>query len=510
MSNPNTSTSGSPGQCPEFNKLDPCTIVIFGASGDLTTRKLVPALFQMYLKKSLPHNFNIIGCARTPFSDAEYRTMLEGFVRSPDSDSKSASAWHDFAGHIHYLPLQYDDPTSFNDLRAYIKKVDVAGRTEGNIIFDLAMPPHLYPVISRMLGQAGLAAENQDGKGWVRIVIEKPFGHDLGSSRELQKILQQDFREEQIFRIDHYLAKETVQNILTFRFANAIFEPLWNSCYIDYVGIIAAEKLGVENRAGYYDQAGVIRDMFQNHMLQLLSLTAMEPPARFEAEYIRDEKFKVFRSLRQFTDRPGEDLILGQYGPGEIDGRKVAGYRQEKGVAINSLTATFAMMRLFVENWRWQGVPFYLLSGKRMQRKETRIVIGFKHVPHTMFKRVIEKNIAANQLILGIYPEEEIKLTFQAKRPGAKMCLNSMTMDFKYDESYQGPHLEAYEKVLLDCILGDHMLFWRQDGVDAAWSLLTPILHDCENCAGRSQLLHSYPAGSRGPEAATEWLDLLI
>jgi glucose-6-phosphate 1-dehydrogenase len=273
---------------------------------------------------------------------------------------------------------------------------------------------------------------------------------------------------------------------------------------------MAAEKLGVETRAGYYEQAGVIRDMFQNHMLQLLSLIAMESPSQFEADCVRDEKAKVFRALRQFTDKPGADLILGQYGPGSIDGQPVPGYRQEKGVAGNSLTATFAMMRLFVDNWRWQGVPFYLVSGKRMARKETKIVIQFKKVPHTMFQDVFDKTITANRLSLGIYPKEEIKLTFQTKNPGPKICLSPMTMDFKYEENYPGASLGAYEKVLLDCILGDQMLFWRRDGVDLSWSLITPILNDCETCPGREQLLHLYEAGGWGPDEAKKWLERLV
>ncbi len=494
--------------CPGVDHLEPCTIVIFGASGDLTGRKLIPALFQMFVKKSLPRQFNIVGCARTPHSHEGFRDTLHQF--DPENFSQYDKKWLEFAGHIFYQPMLYDTIESYKELALFLAEIDTKSNTQGNRIFDLAVPPHLYPLISKMLGEAGLAQENTGRNGWSRIIIEKPFGHDLKSARELQSTLEQDFKEEQIYRIDHYLAKETVQNILTFRFANAIFEPLWNRSYIDYVGIMAAEKLGVENRAGYYEQAGVVRDMFQNHMLQLLSLIAMESPSHFEADCVRDEKTKVFRSLRHFAERPGEDLILGQYGPGSIDEKSVPGYRQEKGVGINSLTATFAMMRLFVDNWRWQGVPFYLVSGKRLAQKETKIVIQFKKVPHTMFHNVLEKKISANRLILGIYPEEEIKLTFQTKKPGPKICLSPMTMDFKYEENYPGAGLDAYEKVLLDCILGDQMLFWRRDGVELAWSLVTPILHDCETCAGREQQLHLYEAGGWGPYAAKEWMERLI
>ena len=493
--------------CSDFTPLAPCTIVIFGASGDLTSRKLIPALFRMYQTKSLPSPFSIVGCSRTVFSREKFLELLRAAVFDESHDLQDQ--WTAFASHLHYQQVFYDQPASYEQLAKFLKALDANANTLGNRIFDLAVPPKLYPVISQMIGKVGLASEGSHGNGWSRIIIEKPFGRDLSSSRLLQETLQKDFQENQIFRIDHYLAKETVQNILTFRFANSIFEPLWNRHYVEYIGIMAAEELGVENRAGYYDQAGVIRDMFQNHMLQLLALTAMEPPAKFAAGPVRDEKSKVFNSLRQLTDNPGDDLILGQYGPGTISGKPVLGYRQEKGVAINSLTPTFAMMRLYVENWRWQGVPFYLISGKRLHRKETKIVVQFKQVPHTMFHHILDEKITANRLILGIYPDEEIKMTFQAKKPGPKVCLNSMTMDFKYQENYQGISLEAYEKVLLDCMIGDHMLFGRKDGIEAAWSLLTPILNDCETCIGRDQKLHSYPAGSQGPEAAKMWLDLV-
>jgi len=493
--------------CPAKEKLEPCTVVIFGASGDLTTRKLMPALFGMYRKNSLPKAFNIVGCGRTVFEDRQFREMLRAALA--EESACYNQEWQAFSAHLYYRQVVYDEQDSYVRLADFLQELDKKSKTQGNRIFDLSVPPHLYPVISQRLGRAGLSREGRGGRPWSRIVIEKPFGRDLQTACELQDVLQRDFREEQIFRIDHYLAKETVQNILTFRFANAIFEPLWNRRYIDYIGIMAAEDLGVGRRAGYYDQAGVLRDMFQNHMLQLLALTAMEPPAKFEAGPVRDEKYKVFNSLRQLADNPGENLILGQYGPGRVDGKPVAGYRQEPGVGIDSLTPTFAMMRLFVENWRWQGVPFYLISGKRLRRKETKIVVQFKKVPHTMFHNIIDESISANRLILGIYPNEEIKMTFQAKQPGPKVCLNTMTMEFQYDKGSLGAGVEAYEKVLLDCMIGDHMLFWRQDGVRLAWSLLTPILNDCETCQGREQKLYTYPAGSRGPEAAMAWLDLV-
>jgi glucose-6-phosphate 1-dehydrogenase len=371
------------------------------------------------------------------------------------------------------------------------------------------VPPNLLPLISGMIGGAGLAAEGEKG-GWSRIVVEKPFGRDLDSALELDRVLHRNFEEHQIFRIDHYLAKETVQNILMLRFANTIFEPLWNRSYIDYVGMITAEQVGVGHRAGYYEQAGVLRDMFQNHMLQLLAMTAMEPPSRFEADQVQDEKAKVFRALKSLVGQSqGENLILGQYVSGRVDGHKVPAYRDEPRVVDGSLVPTFAMLRVFVDNWRWRGVPFYLASGKQLARKETRIVVQFKNVPHSMFGNIPGGKIPANRLILGIYPEEEIRLTFQTGVAGPRADLRAVTMDFKYSAG-TGPAVDAYEKVLLDVIQGDRMLFWRQDGVALCWAFLTPILEICEECADRPARLHFYESGSWGPEPAREWMRMIL
>jgi len=487
--------------CLTVGDLAPCTIVIFGASGDLTARKLIPALYHMYLTGSLPDPVSIVGCARTPLSSDEFRSLMQEACEV--NGKADMSGWSEFASFLFYRQLIYNSENSFRELAAYLSELDGQWGTKGNLVFDLALPPSLYAVVAEMLGRAGLADQHKENRGWSRIVVEKPFGRDLDSALDLDRTLHEYFQEKQIFRIDHYLAKETVQNILMFRFANTIFEPIWNRGYIDSVGIMAAEKLGVENRAGYYEQAGVIRDMFQNHMLQLMSLIAMEAPSHFESERVRDEKVKLFRSIRPFSRREGE-VVLGQYGPGMLDGKGVKGYRQEPGVAPESLIPTFALMNFYVENWRWQGVPFCLVSGKRMARKETRIIIQFKEVPHSIFRDVLGEKIIPNRLVLSTYPEEGISLTFQTKNPGARVCLRPMTMDFRYDT---GSVLDAYEKVLLDCILGDHLLFWRQDGIEQTWRILTPILNECEHCQGRRQHLHTYPAGSWGPDAAGEQVD---
>jgi glucose-6-phosphate 1-dehydrogenase len=502
----------SPGGTCEFvtpGSLSPCTLVIFGASGDLTARKLIPAFYSLYLTGSLPEPFAVVGCSRTEFShDAFRESQKQAIARESKID---LSRWDKFAVKLFYQQVVYDSEPSYRELTAYLRDLDQEQKTGGNRIFYLAVPPTLYPVIAKQIGAVGLSREGKERNGWARIVVEKPFGRDLQTALDLDRVLHKSFSEHQIFRIDHYLAKETVQNILMFRFANTIFEPLWNRNYIDYVGILAAEKLGVENRAGYYEEAGVLRDMFQNHMVQLLTLIAMEPPSLFEDDRVRDEKAKVGRSMKPFARKNlMENLVFGQYRSGTIDNSEVAGYREEKGVNPNSITPTFAMMRMFVDNWRWQGVPFYLASGKRLTRKETRIVVQFKNVPHSMFREVLDERIIANRLVLGIYPEEGITLTFQTKVPGARSCLRPVNMDFRYYQGFQGSPLDAYAKVLLDVILGDHMLFWRQDGVKLSWSYLTPILEACETCADRDALLHPYEAGTWGPAEAMHWMRLIV
>jgi len=478
---------------------DPYMIVIAGASGDLTARKIVPALFNLFLNDALPDPFVVVGCARTKLSNQEFRDRMKNALKSAGilDDQK----WQDFSELLYYQVIDYGELPSFKALAGSLRELDKKHGTRANRLFYFAIPPSLYKSTAQMLGKTGLSVENEKENGWARIVVEKPFGRDLETAIDLDRSLHEHFQEHQIFRIDHYLAKETVQNILMFRFSNAIFEPIWNRRYIDHVSITAAETLGVEHRAGYYEQAGVLRDMFQNHMMQLLALTAMEPPSLFEADRVRDEKVKVYRSLRPFpADNLKDSLVLGQYGAGTIDGKSVPAYRDERGINVESLTPTFATMKVFIDNWRWQGVPFYLTSGKRLAKKLTEIVIQFKEVPHSMFRRILGEHITANRLIMDIYPDEKISLTFQTKNPGARVCLRSVTMDFHYHQSYTGPILDAYAKVLLDCMLGDHMLFWRQDGVELCWSFLTSILMECETCQDRSRTLLPYDSGSWGPQ----------
>jgi glucose-6-phosphate 1-dehydrogenase len=492
-------SAGDPDPCSVVAPEDPCTIIIMGATGDLTTRKLMPSLFNLYISENLPRPFSIVGCGRTTLDHQSFRNQIHDALK--EHPIYTAARWEKFAANLYYHLIDYNTPSSFVTLAKFLEELDRKTDTRGNRIFYFALPPSLYQPVSQAIGQAGLGEENNGNNGWSRLVVEKPFGRDLPSAIQLDRGLQEFFDEHQIFRIDHYLAKETVQNVLMFRFSNTIFEPLWNRRYIDYVNITATETLGVEHRAGYYEQSGILRDMFQNHMMMLLALIAMEPPSRFNADQVRDERVKVFRALRPLDLADlRENLMLGQYGAGVIDGRQVPGYRDEPGVAPDSLTPTYAKMRVFLDNWRWQGVPFYLTSGKRLAQKATQIAIQFKEVPHSMFRRVLGETISANRLIIGIYPDEKITLTFQTKRPGAAVCLQKVTMDFLYHQDDAGPVVDAYEKVLVDAMLGDQMLFWHQHGVERTWEFLTPVLASCEHCNDRQAALHTYPAGSWGPD----------
>ena len=481
---------------------EPCSLTIFGASGDLTARKLMPSLYHLYLKEGMPESFLILGAARSGLGDGDFRDKMK---RAVQSAGLPAERWGEFAGRLFYQPIEYDDLDSYHGLKQRLASLCDAHRTRRNRVFNLAIPPNLLRTVAQMLGKAGLSKEEKDA-GWVRLVVEKPFGRDLESARELNQAIAESFREDQVFRIDHYMAKDTVQNIFMFRFANSLFEPIWNRNYIQHVLITAFESLGVEHRAGYYEQAGVLRDMVQNHMMQLLALVADEPPSLFEAELVRNEKVKLFRALRPFPlGRLDQNLVLGQYRAGKVEGTGVPGYREEPRVDSNSVTPTFAAMKLFVDNWRWQGVPFYLTSGKRLAQKITRIDITFKEVPHSLFRGLLGEHIHRNRLTLGIHPDQVISMGLQAKKPGNETVLRPVTMKVDFREG-DDSRSEAYEKSLADAMRGDHMLFWRQDGLEQCWEFLDPVLRECEQCRDRAGLLHGYPAGSWGPEAALRLL----
>ncbi len=458
---------------------EPLTLVIFGASGDLSARKVFPAVYNLVRSKTMAKSLLILGVGRSEFSSFTLREKIRTSLASEQDIAEDV--WNVLAASIFYSQLDYTTLKDYEDLKQTLQALDPGRHTQGNILFYLAVPPTSYATIATHLGQVGLSREHVDGNGRIRLVVEKPFGRDLETARELDSTLHAWFKEHQIFRIDHYMAKETVQNVLMFRFANAIFEPIWNRSYIDHIEITASETLGVEHRAGYYDRAGVLRDMFQNHMMMLLALCAMEPPSLFESERVRDERSKVYRALRPFpVDRIDEQLVLGQYASGIVQDRPVNGYVDEPGVPSRSMTPTYAKMKVFIDNWRWQGVPILLTSGKRMHEKRTEIAVQFKEVPCSMFHHLLGEHIAANRLILGIHPNECVDLTFQTKAPGTRICLRPVTMHFDYTRGYEGPLLDAYEKILLDCMLGDQTLFWRQDAVELCWSFLTPILTECD------------------------------
>lgn len=479
----------------------PCGLIIFGASGDLTHRKIAPALYRLRKNNLLPQSFFMLGIARTTMSDNAFRDNLRKTVQEALPQEFSNDLWETLAGSFFYHALAYNDTKGYTQIR---DRADALGRRfniAGNLIFYLAIPPTVFPDIVSNLGASGLAESN--GNRFRHIVIEKPIGRDLESALAINTILQASFEERQIYRMDHYLAKENVQNILMFRFANAIFEPLWNRNYIDHIQITAAEELGVEHRAGYYEQAGVLRDMFQNHLFQLLALTAMEPPAEFAAGRVHDERAKVFQSIRPFQiDRLFEQIVLGQYGRGTVRGEDVPAYREEHSVASDSTTPTYAALRVMIDNWRWKGVPFYLRSGKRLAQRGAEIAIFFKPVPHLMFSRLIHDRIEPNTLILRIQPNEGMSISIQVKNPGSRLCLNTVLMDFTYPLSVA---LSEYERVLLDCMQGDQLLFVRADAVSLSWELLTPIIRATE-AEVYPKRFPNYISGSSGPAEAESLL----
>src|SRR2546426_4387008 len=477
---------------------EPFALVILGASGDLTRRKLVPALWSLYAGRTLPEPFAIVGSARSEGSNDEFRRRMRAAVREfARVKPPSENVWDRFASALSYVPGDPSDPALYGKLEAALREIESARSGPANRLFYCATPPSLYEAIIRNLGASGLARPQG---GWTRIIVEKPFGRDYDSARALNNQLGAVFREEQIYRIDHYLGKETVQNLLVLRFANGIFEPLWNRNHVAEVQITVAESLGVETRGAYYEEAGALRDMMQNHLLQLLCLIAMEPPATFDAGPVRDEKNKVMHAIRPIEPaRVSESALRGQYGPGFAEGKPVPGYRQEKGVAPDSKTETYAALRLLVDNWRWAGVPFYLRTGKRLAKRVSEIPIRFHPTPHLIFRRS-PAGVEANSLVIRIQPDEGMALTVAAKTPGPDLRLGPVRLDFRYGEVFGGEPPEAYERLLLDAIHGDATLYAPGDWVEKAWQLLGPVLDVWGGAPGPP--LYPYEAGSWGPAGA--------
>jgi glucose-6-phosphate 1-dehydrogenase len=485
----------------------PCTMVIFGASGDLARRKLVPALFHLMTDGLLADDFSVIGIGRANMRDVEFREAMLSALADSHVGKIDPAAWKQFAGRLEYMAGDLESEDVFAHLRDRLTTLEsgTAARNGGvrGRLFYLALPPSVYEPTLVHLSESGLAPRLDDtgARPWVRLVVEKPFGHSLASARELNAVVSALFAEHQIFRIDHYLGKETVQNLMVFRFANSIFEPVWNRNHIHHVQITAAESVGVEHRAGYYEEAGVVRDMFQNHLLQLLSLTAMEPPVAFRADAVRTEKVKVLDAIRPFTaDDVARYAAAGQYGAGSIGGEPVRGYREEPGVAARSTTPTYAAVRLMIDTWRWQGVPFFLRSGKRMPRRATEIAIRFRRPPLLMFPGTGGKDVSPNVLTFRIQPDEGISLCFEVKVPDHDFRMVTAGMNFSHAGSFGPPEHSAYETLLVDCMLGDATLFTRSDAVEAAWRIIDPIL----NAWGElpPERFPNYAAGDWGPAEA--------
>jgi glucose-6-phosphate 1-dehydrogenase len=483
---------------------EPAAMVIFGASGDLTRRKLLPALYSLTRDRLLPARFAVLGFGRLPLTDEAFREEMrrgcEEFARRRPIDD---ALWAAFARNVFYQQGAYDDPAAFQRLKVRLEEIEHTLGLPGNRVFYLSTPPSTFAPVIRSLGQAELAPKPAPGRPFSRVIIEKPFGVDLETAQALNREVHDILDEQQIYRIDHYLGKETVQNLLVFRFANGIFEPLWNNRFVDHVQITGAETVGVEGRGGYFEQAGSLRDMVQNHLLQVLSLAAMEPPVAFEADAVRDEKLKVLKALRFIPEAEfDQQVVRAQYAAGSIGGQSVPGYRSEPDVGPRSTTETFVALKLFIDSWRWAGVPFYLRSGKRMPKRVTEIAIQFKEAPHLLFGKRGE-TIRPNVLSIRIQPDEGIALNFGSKLPGPAMEIAPVSMEFRYGSSFGVEPPEAYERLLLDCLLGDGTLFTRADEVEASWRWVSRIHRRwAEQVAAGRATLDTYPAGSWGPEGA--------
>ncbi|HZS29755.1 MAG TPA: glucose-6-phosphate dehydrogenase [Gaiellaceae bacterium] len=473
---------------------DPCALVIFGASGDLTHKKLMPALYALAVRRLLPEHFAIVGVARTDGDDATFRKDMQGAVQQHARDPFRQDVWDELAAQLHWVTTDFADTGGEDTLHKLIEKLDEEEQLGGNRVFYLAVPPPAFPTIVDALGK------RKDEKGWTRLVVEKPFGHDLESAKQLTAKLLEYFSEDEIFRIDHYLGKETVQNMLALRFANGIFEPIWNRQFVDHVQITVAESIGIEGRAGYYEQAGAVRDIFQNHLLQLLALTAMEPPIEFTADAVHNEKVKVLRALH--TPGP-KSVVRGQYGRGFVEGEEVAAYREEEGVAPDSMTETYVAAKLYVDNWRWADTPFYVRMGKRLARRETTIAIQFKRAPHPPFEETASEGLRPNVLLVHVQPDEGVSLAIGAKVPGQGMTIRTVHMDFLYGGAFRTGMPDAYERLILDAMLGDSTLFTRTDEVEEQWTLVDAIVAGWER---DRPAFPNYPAGSWGPPSADDLL----
>jgi glucose-6-phosphate 1-dehydrogenase len=485
---------------------DPCLLVVFGATGDLFKRKLLPALYNLRALGLLPRDVAVVGVARRELDDQAFREEATAALRAFATGPIDEAIWADFRGRLHVVSGDLDQPATFRELSDRLAILDAQYGTGGNALFYLATPPEAFPPLAARLGEAGLLREaGGSGGRWRRVVVEKPFGRDLDSAVALNAALRAVAGERQVFRIDHYLGKETVQNLLVFRFANGIFEPIWNRRYVDHVQITVAEALGVEGRGAYYDRAGVVRDMVQNHILQLLSLVAMEPPSTLAGEAVRDEKTKVLEAIRpQAPEELLGSTVRGQYGEGFVDGRKVPAYRAEEHVAPGSSTETFAALRLEVENWRWAGVPFYVRSGKRLARRDSRIVIQFKRPPLRLFRGAGLGPVEPNRLEIRVQPEEAILLSMKAKVPGAGLRLDEVRLSFSYRDFGPLPQATGYERLIHDVIMGDATLFHRADMVESAWRVATPVLDLWSTLPARD--FPNYAPGSQGPQAADDLL----
>ncbi len=474
---------------------DSCLLVIFGASGDLTQRKLIPALYNLACVGCMNPQFEVLGVGRTPMSSEDFRSKLrEAASKSSDTRDFSESGWRKFESSLHYLAGDINDKEFSGRLREHLGEMQRAGSSP-NLLFYVSTPASVAGPIIDGLSHAGL---NRSDQGWTRIILEKPFGHDLKSAQDLNAVIHKVFDENNVYRIDHYLGKETVQNILVFRFGNSLFEPVWNRNYIDYVEITAAETVGVEGRAGFYEETGALRDMVANHLLQLLALTAMEPPIEFEADSVREKKVEVLRSIRPMTvDEVAKRTVRGQYGPGEVDGKRVPGYRQEPDVASNSVTETYAAVEFYVDNWRWAGVPFYIRAAKRSSQRASDIRVHLKRTPQALFASAPYDQLEPNVITLRIQPDDGISIAFDAKRPGSQMRTLTVDANFSYESVFGSKGPPAYETLLLDSMRGDATLFTRRDEVEAEWRIITPIEQAWKQLPAPT--FPNYAAGSDGP-----------